>query len=167
MKLHIYRRGFQDAVIKDESKTESLYFVDFPMSFFGSWTITIHGGLNNTFPAVATIDKRTFSWDMTITDCVTGYKTMLVKSGIFTRKHAFRGENGVEYAWKGSGFGGDLKLVAYPDKHTVLAYYNRSMFAFRKEGTLDVDNSMEPMIRIVLATGFAVEEWERQQRNNG
>ncbi|KAJ3257475.1 hypothetical protein HK103_004550 [Boothiomyces macroporosus] len=164
---HIYRGGLfsRDARITVENKQEQLFHVEFPLSLFGSWSVTIHWGANKNGPIAMTISKPIFSWDFDIIDHTTNFRTSLIKTGFFSRKHSFMGPDGRQYAWKGSGFGGNLKLVAYPEKVQV-GYYERAMFSFMKEGKLVISPQVHHMINLIIATGFAVEEWEREQRNS-
>ncbi|KAJ3276880.1 DNA topoisomerase 3-alpha [Terramyces sp. JEL0728] len=144
---HIYRSGLfsRDARITSANKNEQLFHVEFPFSFLGAWSVTIHWGANNRGPIAMEISKPMFSWDFTVIDHTTKFKTSLVRSGFFTRKHEFRGPDGKHYAWKGTGFGGDLKLIAYPEKVQV-AYYDRAMFSFSKEGKIILCVAEKPSI---------------------
>ncbi|KAJ3316084.1 hypothetical protein HDV04_000293 [Boothiomyces sp. JEL0838] len=163
--FHIYKSGLfsRDAKITTDNKNEQLFHVEFPFSFFGAWKVTIHYGSNKEGQLAMTISKPVFSWDFEITDHQINFTTKLSKSGLFSRKHAFTGPDGRGYAWKGTGFGGDLKLVAYPEKVQV-AYYDRAAFSVKKQGKLIITPQVSHMANLIIATGFAVEEWEREQR---
>ncbi|KAJ3250199.1 hypothetical protein HK103_003786, partial [Boothiomyces macroporosus] len=152
----------RDAKITDSNKNQ-VFHVEFPFAFFGAWSVTVHHGATKQGPIAMSINKPTFSWDFEIVDHGMNFRTILHKVGMFSRKHAFNGPNGKEFAWKGTGFGGDLKLVAYPEKVQV-AYYDRAAFSFRKEGKIVVTPQVSHMANLIIATGFAVEEWEREER---
>ncbi|KAJ3317579.1 hypothetical protein HDV06_001370 [Boothiomyces sp. JEL0866] len=161
---HIYKSGMfsKDAKILDSNKNQ-VFHVEFPFAFFGAWSVTVHHGATKQGPIAMSINKPAFSWDFDIVDCGSNFRTILRKAGIFSRKHAFNGPDGKEYAWKGNGFGGDLKLIAYPEKVQV-GYYDRAAFSFKKEGKIIITQRVHHMTNLIIATGFAVEEWEREQR---
>ncbi|KAJ3276881.1 hypothetical protein HDV01_002936 [Terramyces sp. JEL0728] len=161
---NIYRTGLfsKDATITNANKA-LLYHVEFPMAFFGAWNVTFHCGEDKGAPIAMQISKPIFNWDFEITDHNIKFATKLAKAGLFTRKHIFHGPDGREYAWKGTGFGGDLKLIAYPEKAQI-ALYKRSNFAISKLGKIIVSLQAQQIANLIIATGFAVEEWEREQK---
>ncbi|KAI8908883.1 hypothetical protein DFJ77DRAFT_513484 [Powellomyces hirtus] len=163
--FHIYRQGWvsRDCRILQSDKKTVAYHIDYPRSFFGSWHVNMRrSGANG--PTVFLITKSAMGSDFTIQDPVNpALTTKVVRSGgvIGKRKHAFAAFDGKQYAWKGAGLGGDLKLVCYPLK-TVAAFYHRKKHAWAKEGRLEILPGGQHILDLVVATGFCVEEWERQ-----
>ncbi|KAJ3186668.1 hypothetical protein HDU85_007488 [Gaertneriomyces sp. JEL0708] len=167
--FHIYREGWvsRDCRIMTADKKTCAYHIEYPRSFLGSWHVNMRRSSSHG-PTVFLITKAALGWDFTIQDpSRPALSTKLVRTdklGIGKRAFRFRGFDGKEYAWKGSGgIGGDLKLVVYPTKH-ILAYYHRTKRAWAKEGRLEILPGAHYMLDLVVATGFAVEEWERQNR---
>ncbi|KAJ3316087.1 hypothetical protein HDV04_000296 [Boothiomyces sp. JEL0838] len=159
---HIYRTSLfsRDSKITTSDKTEQLFHIEFPFSFIGGWNITFHWGADKEGMVALQIKKPVFNWSMEITDHIANYKTIVIPTGMFKKKFVFHGPDGKEYAWKPCGMG-DLKLLSYPEK-TQVALYDRK-FAISKKGTLTVSPTVYQMANMIIATAFAVEEWERDQ----
>lgn len=178
----------RDCRIMTADKKSMAYHIEYPYSFFGSWHVNMRRG-GPQGPTVFLITKSAMGWDFTIQDPSNpANTTKLSRSGgvIGKRKHMFKGFDGKQYAWKGASLGfvrlllcpsnpsvtdmvihlklsGDLKLVSYPTK-TVAAYYHRTKRSWSKEGRLEVFANAQHLLDLIVATGFAVEEWERQNR---
>ncbi|KAI8820526.1 uncharacterized protein EV422DRAFT_531193 [Fimicolochytrium jonesii] len=165
--LHFYREGWvsRDCRILAGDKKNMAYHIEYPYSFFGSWHVNMRRS-GPKGPTIFLIKKSAIGSDFTIEDPVnTNQRVKLIRSGgvIGKRKHAFMGSDGKQYAWKGNNLGGDLKLVCYPQK-TVAAFFNRTKHAWAKEGRLEILPSGQHIMDLIVATGFCVEEWERQNR---
>ncbi|TPX67900.1 hypothetical protein SpCBS45565_g03431 [Spizellomyces sp. 'palustris'] len=166
--FHIYRDGWvsRDCRILTADKKSVAYHIDYPYSFFGSWHVNMRRG-SSQGPTAFLITKSAMGWDFTIQDPVNpALTTKLTRSGggvLGKRKHSFKGFDGKNYAWKGHGLGGDLKCVCYPTK-TIIAFYHRTKHSWSKEGRLEILPNGHHLLDLVVATGFAVEEWERQNR---
>ena len=57
--------------------------------------------------------------------------------------------------------GTDLSLQVYPSKKYV-AYYRRQYFSWMNEGYFELFPAVHHMQDLVIATGFAMEERERE-----
>ncbi|KAJ3007405.1 hypothetical protein HKX48_009175 [Thoreauomyces humboldtii] len=163
--FHIYREGWvsRDCRILQADKKTVAYHIDYPYSFFGSWHVNMRR-TGSKGPTVFLITKSAMGSDFTIADPSNpSLSTKVTRSGgvIGKRKHMFVGFDGKKYAWKGSDLGGDLKLVCYPNKE-IMAYYHRKKHAWAKEGRLEVFAGGQHIMDLVVATGFCVEEYERQ-----
>ncbi|KAI9097219.1 hypothetical protein DFS34DRAFT_620866 [Phlyctochytrium arcticum] len=166
--FHIYRDGWvsRDCRIVTGDKKAQAYHIEYPYSFFGAWHVNMRRTSSHG-PTVFLITKSAMGWDFTIQDPANPQlTTKLTRSGggiMGKRKHAFKGFDGKSYAWKGHGLGGDLKCVSYPSK-MVVAFYHRTKHSWAKEGRLEILPMGQHILELLVATGFATEEWERQNR---
>ncbi|ORY85936.1 hypothetical protein BCR35DRAFT_302530 [Leucosporidium creatinivorum] len=166
--FHIYKAGgvfSRDDLVTGDDKKTILFYLDHPLSFFGSWSMTLHRG-GKGGPPVSFIDKEALSSDMLLR-MPNGWHTPLVQPGFFSSSHEFTGFDGkTSYKWKRAAMSSDWTLIKKlpNDARQIVAEYRNSVFSISKDGQLLINAGFTNEVELILTSALAVEEWREQQR---
>lgn len=161
MELHIYRENSRDRVVKDSSKSTTLYFVSSPTKLFSVPPKQVYRGESGD--PIATITREgSCNFRYVVTLHPSEEVITINHPSFFSSKSKFV-YGGKEFAWKA-----DKELIDL-NSGDVIASFDRSHFAIKKKGVMTVLVSGMEMLDVVVMTGIAMQyRWERtrqQQRN--
>jgi hypothetical protein len=157
MELHVYRENSHDRVVKDSSKSETLYFISSPTKLFSVPPKQVFRGESGD--PIATITREGgchFRYVVTIQPG--GEAITINHPSMFSSKSKFV-YRGKEFAWKA-----DKGLIDLTTGD-VIASFSRSRFAIKKKGVLTVSATGMEMLDVVVMTGIAMQySWERTRQ---
>jgi hypothetical protein len=162
MELHIYRENSHDRVVKDSSKSKTLYFISSPTKLFSSPPKQVYRS-DSEIP-IATITREGGCHFRYVVTLQPGGEAITINHPSFfssKSKFVYRGK---EFAWKA-----DKELVDLTTGN-VIASFSRRVFAMKKKGVLTILETGMEMLDVVVMTGIAMQyRWERtrqQRRRN-
>ena len=162
--FHIYHEGLsgRKQTVMENDKTTKAY--DVQSHTFSKPHIKITSG-GATGHEVGAVTFHHFS--RTLDLVINGKQTQLEPEGWFTRSFSFMSSI-AKLRWEHTSvWGGSLACVT--DKGEWLARFDRSYFALKKDGKLEIVNSQLPqeLVDELVVSGLAMVEVENRRNNSG
>ena len=154
MEFHIYREDSNDRSVKNKTKESVLYYIRSPWRFFSSPPKEVYRGELGKGSQIATIAKDGPGRSKYIIAFPGSQDVVVDHPGVFSNKSKFVFA-GIEYVWDS-----DTKLIEV-ESGTVLARFERKVFAVKKTGVLSIYGKGVDMVDIIVLTGIAVQyRWQ-------